>query len=210
MVGPSSSHTAGAARIGLAARRLLDDVPTLVRFGLHGSFAATGRGHATDRALIAGVLGDAPDSATLPRSFERAGACGLLFEFATIDLGDEAHPNSVQIEVASVRRQLSIVAASIGGGVIVVIEIDGHSVSMRAARPTLVCWHADRSGFLAALTALFAHASLNIVSITTSRKARGGPALTVVEVDDVPPLTLVGDAARLPDVARIVLVPALP
>ena len=210
MVGPSSSHTAGAARIGLAARRLLDDVPTHVRFALHGSFAATGKGHATDLALVAGILGDAPDSETLPRSFERAQAIGLLFEFAAIDLGDEAHPNSVQIEVASAKRLLAMVAASVGGGSIAISAIDGHPVSVSASRPTLVCWHTDRAGFLAALTALFAKNSLNIVASTTSRKTRGGAALTVIEIDDTPSATIARDAAQLPDMTRVVLLAPLP
>ena len=93
---------------------------------------------------------------------------------------------------------------------IVISEIDGHPVSVSAARPTLVCWHADRAGFLAGLTKLFAEATLNIVSITTSRKTRGGAALTVVEIDDLPTPPLIGEVVKLPDITRIVLVPALP
>jgi L-serine dehydratase len=202
MIGPSSSHTAGAARIGLAARRLLDAEPKSVRFGLHGSFAATGKGHATDRALLAGILGDFPDSETLPQAFERARELGLDFEFSAIDLGEEAHPNSVRIEVAAATRQLNLTAASLGGGIIAISEIDGHAVSLSGARPTLVCWHADHAGFLAVLTALLAQQPLNIASITTNRKSRGGAALTVVEVDESIPLALAQQVAAIPGVNR--------
>jgi L-serine dehydratase len=205
MVGPSSSHTAGAARIGLAARLLLDDTPVRVRFGLHGSFAATGKGHATDRALLAGMLGDAPDSESLPDSPARAQACGLEFVFTAIDLGDEVHPNSVKIDVASATRELSMTAASIGGGVIAISEIDGHQVGLRGSRTALVCWHADRIGFLAALTSLFARSSLNIATISTNRKTRGGAALTVAEFDDSVAPTVARDAADLPEVRRVAL-----
>ncbi|HEU5079264.1 MAG TPA: L-serine ammonia-lyase, iron-sulfur-dependent subunit beta [Opitutaceae bacterium] len=210
MVGPSSSHTAGAARIGLAARLLLGETPLSVRFGLHGSFAATGQGHATDRALLAGMLGDSPDNKALPESFERARNAGLQFEFAAIDLGDEAHPNSVRIEAASATRQLTMTAASVGGGVVVIREIDGHGTALSGARPTLVCWHSDQRGFLAALTALFAQVAVNIASISTSRKSRGGAALTVAEADEAIPPTLPQEAARLPGVTRVILLPSLP
>ena len=210
MVGPSSSHTAGAARIGLAARRLLDDVPTRVVFGLHGSFAATGKGHATDRALLAGILGDAPDSEALPHSLERALACGLQFEFTAIDLGEEAHPNSVRIEVASATRQLTMIAASLGGGVIAVSEIDGYAVALGASRPTLACWHLDRAGFLAALTTLFAKTSVNIASIMTHRRTRGGAALTVVEFDEALSPAIAREAAQLPGATRVVFLAPLP
>jgi L-serine dehydratase len=210
MVGPSSSHTAGAARIGLAARRLLDDTPLRVGFGLHGSFAATGKGHATDRALLAGVLGDAPDSELLSDSLLRAPTHGLDFAFTAIDLGEEAHPNSVKIEVASATRELSMTAASIGGGVIVISEIDGHQVDLRGSRTALVCWHTDRIGFLASLTSLFANSALNIATISTNRKSRGGAALTVAEFDDAVATTIARDAAQLPEVRRVTLLPPAP
>jgi L-serine dehydratase len=210
MVGPSSSHTAGAARIGLAARRLLNDTPRHVRFGLHGSFAATGKGHATDRALVAGLLGDLPDSAGLPRSFDRASTAGLAFEFTVIDLGEEAHPNSVQIDVASTDRRLTMTAASVGGGVILINEIDGCPVTLGASHPTLVCWHVDQTGFLAALTSLFARTAVNIASITTHRRSRGGAALTVVETDESFSPVVLQDAADLPGITRIALLASLP
>lgn len=210
MVGPSSSHTAGAIRLGLAARRLLAVAPTRAVIGLHGSFAATGRGHATDLGLLAGLLGELPDTGELSRARERATAAGLSFEFEYTDLGPEAHPNSVRLRLQAGHAALKVIGASLGGGVIALSEIDGHAVRVGFGRPTLVCWHADRSGFLAALTAAFARASVNIATIATTRRARGGRALTVVECDDpIPPG--VAEAVSQPEwVTRAVAVPPLP
>lgn len=210
MVGPSSSHTAGAARIGLAARRLLDERPTRVNFELHGSFAATGKGHATDRALLAGVLGDAPDSHLLAHSLTRARETGLQFTFTEIDLGEEAHPNTVRVHLAGTQHHVRLTAASLGGGMISVTVIDDHPVSLSGSRSTLVCWHADLAGFLSNLTTLFAESSLNIASLTTSRKTRAGAALTVVETDEAIPPQLTQRAARLPGITRACVVHPLP
>ena len=210
MIGPSSSHTAGAARIGFAARQLLNHTPTLARFQLHGSFAATGKGHATDRALLAGVLGDAPDSELLSQSFARAREAGLEFHFSSIDLGEEAHPNTAIVHLTGGLRHVSLTAASVGGGMIAVTEIDRHPVSIQGSRSTLVCWHADHPGFLSALTTLFAEVSFNIASISTNRKTRGGAALTVVEADETIPPELARRAESIPGLARLCLLRPLP
>lgn len=185
MIGPSSSHTAGAARLGLAARLLLDAVPKRAWIGLHGSFAATGRGHATDRALVGGILGFFPDDVSLADALQRAPELGLEFTFAAVDLGEEAHPNSVALCLEAGERKLELLGASLGGGMIRISSIDEHDVCIGGNRPTLVCWHADRRGFLAELTARLAGADVNIASITTTRRNRGGEALTVVEADGV-------------------------
>jgi L-serine dehydratase len=210
MVGPSSSHTAGAARLGRAARQLLDDVPTAVHFGLHGSFAATGKGHATDRALLAGVLGDAPDSEDLPKSFERALSLGLGFTFAAIDLGEEAHPNSVQIRLTAAFRTVEMAGASLGGGMIQIERIDSYAVALSGHRTTLICWHQDQPGFLADVTSLFAEYTVNIASITTTRSFRGGPALTAIEADDALPTALPICARLLPSMDRLCVFAPLP
>jgi L-serine dehydratase len=210
MVGPSSSHTAGAARIGLIARRLLGATPHRARIGLHGSFAATGKGHATDRALVAGLLGESPDSASLPTALERAPAAGLVVEFSPLDLGDLAHPNTAQLELESPGRSLNLTAASLGGGVVVLLALDGHTVHCHCARPTLVSWHTDRAGYLAALTATLAYATVNITTISTTRKNRGGEALTVVEIDGVFPPSVMTIVAAMDGVSRVVILPGQP
>lgn len=125
MVGPSSSHTAGAVRIGLISRRLLGEPVAEARIYMHGSFAATGKGHGTDRALVAGLLGMQVDDERIPMSFKYAADRNMAYSFHTIELV-EAHPNSVKLELTGIAgKQLEIVAASVGGGQIQICEIDG-------------------------------------------------------------------------------------
>lgn len=187
MIGPSSSHTAGAARIGLITRHLLGEAPRKVVCEVHGSFADTGRGHATDRALLAGLLGDAPDDPALPSAPTRAKDAPLAYEFLAVDLGDGVHPNTVRIAATSAETRIVVTASSVGGGVIEVVAIDGYATSFRGNLDTLVCWHADECGFLARITSLLACAEVNIATIRTTRTSRGQGALTVVELDGPPP-----------------------
>lgn len=138
MVGPSSSHTAGAVRIGYVARHLLKDEPCEVKIGLYGSFAKTGKGHGTDRALIAGILDMHPDDMRIPESFELAEKAGMKFEFYTFDMRN-AHPNTALIDITGKNgRKLSVQASSLGGGRIMVNRLDGIDVNFSAEKPTLI------------------------------------------------------------------------
>jgi L-serine dehydratase len=193
MVGPSSSHTAGAVRLGLAARGLLGETPRKAVIGLHGSFAATGRGHATDRALLAGILGFPADDVRLPRSPELAQAFGLEFSLVAEDLGEAAHPNSARVQLFSANHTLELVGASLGGGLIETVLIDGYPTSFRANLNTTVFWHRDERGFLAKITAVLACAEVNIAALRTSRQRKGDRALTTIETDCAPS----DDALRL-------------
>lgn len=212
MVGPSSSHTAGAARIGLVARRLLGEAPREALLRLHGSFAATGRGHATDRALVAGLLGMSPDDADLPRAPELASESGLRFAFETIDLGEAAHPNTACLELTGTPAgpALRLTGVSLGGGIVEVVEIDGHATSFRGDLHTLVFWHEDRGGFLARVTAVLACVELNIATLRTSRRGRGNDALTVLETDGAAPADALGLLGRLGGVRRLRALAPLP
>ena len=183
MIGPSSSHTAGAVRIGLAARHLLGRPPARARIGLHGSFAATGQGHATDRGIVAGLLGWAPDDERLKNSLKTAEGLGLFVEFHEVDLGESIHPNSARI---SLDDELLVIASSTGGGVIEVVLVDDYPVSFSCSLHTLVIWHEDRAGFLAHATSALACMDSNIASIRTSRIRRGSESLTVIELDEAP------------------------
>lgn len=204
MVGPSSSHTAGAARIGLLARRLLGGAPLRARLELHGSFAATGRGHATDRALVAGLLGMNSDDAALPEALELAQARGLEVEFAAVDLGDDAHPNTVRISLLDAGgATLTGTASSLGGGIVEMYELDGYATALRGGMDTLVCWHDDKSGFLARLTAVLACVEVNIAALRTTRRDRGSSALTVIETDGPVPADAFGLLARMPMMRRL-------
>ena len=183
MVGPSSSHTAGAVRIGYIARKLLQDVPVKADITLHGSFATTGVGHGTDKALIAGLLEMHPDDIRIPDSFSRAEKCGLAYRFTTKNLRD-AHPNTAVLSLTGKNgRTLEIQAASIGGGRIMVHKLDGIEVNFSAEKPTLVVHNQDLPGHVAKVTSVLAQNSINIATMQLYRAKRGGYAVMVLELD---------------------------
>ena len=187
MVGPSSSHTAGAVRIGRMARTLLGEEPCKAAIHLHGSFAETGVGHGTDRALVAGLLGMASDDYDIPRSFEIAAERGLSFTFDAIDLRD-AHPNSVLLEVESTTgTTLSMEACSLGGGRILVTKIDGVSLSFTGSYHTLIIHNKDERGYISNVTQALSLAKVNIANMSLNRNTRGGSAIMVIETDEPVP-----------------------
>ena len=147
MVGPSSSHTAGAARIGNMGRTLLGEEVARADIGLHGSFAETGFGHGTDRALLAGLLGMKPDDLRIPNAYEEANRAGMAYSFRTVELRD-AHPNTALLELTGKSgKQLTLQASSIGGGAIVVNKIDGIDVNFTGDFNTLIVRNQDLSGW---------------------------------------------------------------
>ena len=180
MVGPSSSHTAGAVRIGYVARHLLKDE---VKIGLYGSFAKTGKGHGTDRALIAGILDMHPDDMRIPESFELAEKAGMKFEFYTFDMRN-AHPNTALIDITGKNgRKLSVQASSLGGGRIMVNRLDGIDVNFSAEKPTLIVHNIDQPGHVAEVTSMLSHKCVNIATMQLFRDKRGGYAVMVIETD---------------------------
>lgn len=183
MVGPSSSHTAGAVRIGRMARALLDGTPVQADIGLYGSFAETGRGHGTDRALVAGLLGMTPDDLDVPNSFAIAEERGLAFSFHTVQLR-EAHPNTAVLDVtASDGHRLALRAASTGGGRIRVEQVNGVSVSFTGDFNTLIVRHRDIPGTLAAISRELSKFRANVANMSLCRDRRGGESLMVLEMD---------------------------
>ena len=189
MVGPSSSHTAGAVRIGNMARTLLGGEPKTARIGLYGSFAETGRGHGTDRALVAGLLGMKPDDLRIPDSFAIAAERGLEFTFYTARLR-EAHPNTAVLELTDGAGDcLQLQAASIGGGRIRVDRLNGVDVEFTGAFNTLIIHSIDISGKLADVTRELSRGKINIANMSLCRSRRGGAVLMVIETDQrVPPV----------------------
>lgn len=184
MVGPSSSHTAGAVRIGLIARKLLGSAPIGAELTLHGSFAATGSGHGTDRALIAGLLGLEPDDPRIPQSFELAEEAGLSFHFRHGVLKD-AHPNSVQIRAMDQDlHRIAVVAASLGGGRIQVSSVDGIRTVFSGEKNTLIIRNEDRVGEVAAVSNTLSAYNVNIASMQLYRNARGSDAIITIESDE--------------------------
>lgn len=162
MIGPSSSHTAGAARIGLAARRLLGVMPDAVRVSFYGSFAATYQGHGTDTAIAGGLLGFRTDDPRLPDAIELAGEAGMELVFRE-GKGLFPHPNTVRLELRGAGGQrLSLLGTSIGGGNVEIVEVNGFSVKFGCACPAVLVRHRDQPGVIAALTAALQQAGLNI------------------------------------------------
>ena len=183
MVGPSSSHTAGAVRIGYMARALLGTVPVKARVHLYGSFAETGAGHGTDRALIGGLLGMKPDDLRIPFAFDEAEKAGLDYAIDTVELR-EAHPNTALIEVwDQAGRRLELQASSLGGGRIMVNRLDGITVNFTGDYNTLLIRNQDEYGTVAAVTGQLSRMRINVANMSLCRHKRGGDALMVIETD---------------------------
>lgn len=210
MVGPSSSHTAGACRIGWAGRALLGAPPSRALISLHGSFFATGEGHGTREALAAGLLGMSPDDERLKDALNLAQAAGLDLDFQAIDLGPQAHSNSVRLDLQAADHTLNLTASSVGGGSILLTDIDGLPTEVHGTLETLVLWHRDTSGFLARVTAVLACAEINVASIRTSRRERGEEAITAVEIDGSLPPEVPALLQKNSAIFRISVLPILP
>ncbi|KEF34152.1 serine dehydratase [Deinococcus sp. RL] len=208
MVGPSSSHTAGACRLGLVAHHLLGEAPRRATIGLHASFAKTGRGHGTHLALVAGLLGYAPDDPRLPRAFQEAQAAGLTVEFRDVDLGD-VHPNTAHIEVEGETQRVTVQGSSTGGGVILVTHVQGLGVHFSGAAPTLLMRYTDAVGMIARIAATIAADGVNIAALTCTRAARGGQALVAIELDAPLSPEALAFLRRWPDADWVRLLPKL-
>ena len=177
MVGPSSSHTAGAVRIGYIAGKLMGEPIAKAEILLYGSFLATGKGHGTDKAVVAGLLG----------SFEIAKEHGIEVVFGESALRD-AHPNTAQIFLTSVTgKNLEVVGESLGGSRINIAQIDGISTNFSGDYPTLVVHNMDQPGHVAEVTSMLAHKSVNIAAMQLYRAGRGGNSVMVLECDQEVP-----------------------
>ena len=209
MVGPSSSHTAGAVRIGYMARRLLKDKPVKADIYLHGSFATTGIGHGTDRALVAGLLGMMPDDIRIPDSFQISRKEGLEFAFHDINLSD-VHPNTALIVVDGVEgKHLELEAASVGGGRIMIHKLDGVEANFTAETPTLIIHNQDTPGHVARVTKMLAKEEINIANMHVYRgDRRDGYAVMVIETDQPVPESSVKELETLNGILKVIYVNA--
>lgn len=196
MIGPSSSHTAGAVRLGRVARQLLGEQPKKVEITLFGSFADTYRGHGTDLALIGGLLDYETDDPRIPVAAEEAEALGVEIAFLTSK--DKAeHPNTVRFLLSSDTRELSMTGASIGGGNVEIVNVNQFDVKFTAVYPTLVISHHDRPGMIADITALLGRSEINIGFMDLDRKGRDREAMTVIETDVSIPDSLIQELENL-------------
>lgn len=203
MVGPSSSHTAGAVRIGYIAARLLGEPVKQAEILLHGSFLATGKGHGTDRALVAGLLGMQTDDERIPNSFQIAKESGMEVCFGAIELRD-AHPNSVQLLLKGVNdKKLDVVAASLGGGRIKVCSLNGMEANFTAEHPTLIVQNMDKPGIANEVTAALACENINIATMQLYRDKRGSNAVIILECDGEIPKKAVERLCHIPGIVNV-------
>lgn len=182
MIGPSSSHTAGAVRLGLLARAIFGRTPAKAHIGLHGSFASTGAGHGTDLALVAGLLGMSPDDPAIVTACVAAARAGLEVTFSEANLGD-VHPNTVRFELADSRETLIVQGASVGGADVLVTRIGDFDVQADGRLPMLLVSHTDSPGEIAAVTREIAADGGNVAQMRVSRTRRGSSALMLIETD---------------------------
>jgi L-serine dehydratase len=184
MIGPSSSHTAGAARLARIAAKLVDDFD-FVSFGLHGSFAKTGKGHGTDKALLAGVMGIREDDEAISNAYFIADEAKIGYEFHEVELPG-THENSVRIAFYKNDKLLCKVdGSSLGGGEVLLSRIDGYEVELSGNLPTIFIRQLDTCGVLSHITTILAEGGINIATMKVSRKNRSEEATCVIEVDDV-------------------------
>ena len=185
MVGPSSSHTAGACRLGLLARCLVGGTASQARVELHGSFARTGEGHGTDKAIVGGLMGFRPDDERIRTALEIAEGEGLDYRFDKTTIADDAHPNTVRITLERGDRRAVMTGASLGAGRVLVSDIDGYPVEVTGNYHTIVLVAEDVKGSVARIAGVLADEGLNIATLRLTRKQRGGDAFMVIEIDDV-------------------------
>ncbi|MGM0420212.1 MAG: L-serine ammonia-lyase, iron-sulfur-dependent subunit beta [Bacillota bacterium] len=183
IIGPSSSHTAGAAKLGRIAKLIFAEEINSAEIYLHGSFASTGKGHGTDKALVGGILGFTPDDERIKTALKIAKSRGLQIKFSNIKLAD-AHPNSVKIVLSNDRNRISMIGCSIGGGNIKVKQIDEYEVNITGSLPTLWILHHDRPGLVGLITSILGSYQLNIAFMQDFRRAKGALASAIIELDE--------------------------
>jgi len=210
MIGPSSSHTAGVARIAFLARRIFPLPLDRARVSFYGSLARTYRGHGSDKAAIAGLLGILPEDERLAFAPELAARAHLDVEIVPVFDGPERyHPNTVVIELFSGERSSRLRAASVGGGEILLQSINGFDALLDGRLDAILVLHHDEPGVIARVAALLAAAGLNIASLASRRKDRGDTALIVAEVDGAVDSWLIASIAALGAVREVVSVPSI-
>lgn len=185
MIGPSSSHTAGAVRIGRVARKLVESLPQKVDIYLYGSFAETYQGHGTNIALVGGLLDFQTDDERIKDSLELAKQAGMevVFHPVTQPIAN-MHPNTARLVLDMKDKQYEVVGSSIGGGNIEIVKINDFHINFSAVYPTLLIFHEDRKGMIALMTHVLQQYDINIGFMKVERKERSGEVLTVIEIDE--------------------------
>lgn len=209
MIGPSSSHTAGAVRLGLMARAILGEEPVRAGIQLTGSFARTYRGHGTDKALTAGILGFMPDDVRIREALSLAASMGLELAFQKVDIPD-APPNTAVIHLTGAEgRTVKVQGASVGGGNIRITGIDRFAVDLTGELPALITIHRDQPGVMMRVTSILAAEGLNIAFMRLSRQRRGEMAMMILEMDELPSRAAVTACRDLDVVEQAFAVPSI-
>ena len=209
MIGPSSSHTAGAARLGKVAKIMFGKEIKKAHIDMHGSFARTGKGHGTDKALIAGLLGMEPDNEDLRYSFDIAKEQGMEFEFSAIEL-ENVHPNTVRIILNGENdEKLTMEGSSVGGGCILVYKLNNDEVNLNFENPSIVVVHTDHPGVIAKVTDELYKYGVNICDFHLSRKSKGGEALMTIGMDSMPDCKIAEDISAIDFVRAVNLLDRL-
>ena len=210
MIGPSSSHTAGACSIALLAQKMVPPPITDVEFTLYGSFARTYRGHGTDRALLGGIMGFSTDDKRIPDSFSIAESRGLTYRFTVNDSETEVHPNTVDIRMTGKNGQtLTVRGESLGGGKVRITRINGVDIDLTGEYHTILVRHRDTPGVVAAITGILAQNRINIAFMRLYREGRGSLAYTIIEADEEIPAGAVEQIRLQPSVQSALLIPRL-
>lgn len=187
MIGPSSSHTAGAAKLSKAARMIAGGKISHISFGLHGSFAQTYKGHGTDKALVAGALGLEADDEHLADSFELAREIGMGFDFYETEL-ENVHENTVKMTLTMEDGHTTqITGSSIGGGQILITQIDGYDMEISLQLPTIVIMQYDRKGIVTEVSGIMSEHDINIANMKLIRREKGEIACCIIETDEIIP-----------------------
>ncbi|MBX9139152.1 MULTISPECIES: L-serine ammonia-lyase, iron-sulfur-dependent subunit beta [unclassified Clostridium] len=209
MIGPSSSHTAGAARLGKIAGTIVNKPIKEVSFLLHGSFRETYKGHGTDRALVAGILGFLPDDPNLKDSISIANEKGIIIRFLPADLG-QVHPNTVKFLIKDIDDiEWEVLGSSIGGGLVEIHEINGKKVKITGEYPTIITCHDDVPGTVSKISTLFYENKINIAFMSLSRNQKGKDATMTLEVDTNISDEIINEIKSINGVNRVIVINSL-
>lgn len=206
MIGPSSSHTAGAARLGKIARTIVNKQIKEVTFLLHGSFKETYKGHGTDRALVAGILGMMPEDSRLRDSLSIAKKEGIKINFLPADLG-QVHPNTVKILIKDCEDiDWEVLGSSIGGGLVKIYEINGNKVTVTGEYPTVITCHNDIPGTVSKISTTLYDNKINIATMTLVRSQKGKDATLTLELDGVTDNSIVEQITKIDGINRVIFI----
>jgi len=205
MIGPSSSHTAGAARIGRIARTIFNQKPERAEITFYGSFAKTYKGHGTEVAIIGGILDFDTYDPRIVNAIEIAKAEGIEIEIRESE-EITAHPNTARVRLIAGVKELEIVGISIGGGKIEIVEINRFALNLSGQLPALLVLHEDRFGMIAAVANILSKYEINIGAMQVSRKSKGDMALMIIETDQNVSAEIADEIKSIPYISNVAVI----